>query len=381
MKQWRNKLSSVVLAFALYLSISSGGLGLADVFTIERALVSAFLTFLALLSSIVLAVLSRTGAQRTLYCIFATVVFYCIIQFLRADSIILALGKLDGLVFASGLVFILGRAVQVHDAVELRRSLIVSAIFVLVLTIAYKWYFGFWDREVRFFLNGPIIFGWLMAVSSLLCLDVQREGSRILYISLAVIFLLALFWTESKGPLIGYMIGATYLMTSGGKYYRLPVIVAAFWLAGYVAVANNLFPSRFLVLERMISGTLLASDFGSVGVRQLMWLESLEMFSQRPFFGMGLGNWASNSMISFQFGERIVYPHNIIAEILSEHGLVGAVFFGVLFWLIYLRSSRLGRCVFITICVSLLFTGDMGNWHFLVALPIVLGNYPVAKGR
>lgn len=374
-KRWRGKYSSVLFAFSLYLAISGGGLGVADVFTVERALVSAFLTFFSFLSCIILIGLSETRVSKILFYLFALVAFYCSIQILRADSIVLALGKLDGLVIASGLVFILGRAAQTHCAIEFRRSFIISAIFVLVLTLGYKYLFGFWDREVRFLLNGPIVFGWLMAISSLLCLDVQREGARNVYIALAVVFLIALIWTGSKGPIIGYAIGVTYLITSGGRYYRLPFVVAAFWLIGYVALVNDLLPDRFLVFERIISGTLLASDFGSVGVRQLMWMESFEMFWQYPLFGLGLGNWASNSILSSQLGEGIVYPHNVVAEILSEHGLVGFVLFAVLFLVVYKSAARLGRCIFITMLISLLFTGDMGNWHFLVALPIVLGGH------
>jgi O-antigen ligase len=134
----------------------------------------------------------------------------------------------------------------------------------------------------------------------------------------------------------------------------------------------GLLPERFLVIERLLAGNLLDSDFGSIGIRQLMFFDSWELFKDNYLIGLGLGNWGTNSELSVYYGAGIIYPHNIVAELLSEHGIIGCSVLSLLFTYVFRHISVLGRAVFTAMLISLLFTGDMGYWHFLIALPLAI---------
>src|SRR5690606_13873934 len=57
-------------------------------------------------------------------------------------------------------------------------GLVSVSVGVLFLTLIYKGYFGLGNRGVRFFINGPIVFAWIMGANFLACLYLFFRGER-----------------------------------------------------------------------------------------------------------------------------------------------------------------------------------------------------------
>lgn len=65
--------------------------------------------------------------------------------------------------------------------------------------------------------------------------------------------------------------------------------------------------------------------------RDLIFIDAIRIFSMNPVFGVGLGGFASNTVI-----ENIAWPHNFFLEILCETGIIGSVLLFVIvlnYWL------------------------------------------------
>jgi len=362
-------IATILLSFAFYLSLAVGGIGLGEELSFARLATSGPLLIAA-------AFLLSLPKKLSLQGIFAVylVLLYCIIQLMRAEDLTLALRKLDGFIVGGMLVYLFGSLGVQRGENRFYRSFILVALLTLLLTISYKFVFGFWDRQVRFLLNGPIVFGWMMLISSLVSLHVAQGHRKFLFLLFSAIFVTALLWTGSKGPIIGWIAGVSCIFYSQGRLTKFPIFVVTVIFLIVFLYEYNLIPERFQVFERLLAGNLLTSDFGSIGIRQLMIFDAWQLFEDHLVFGLGLGNWGSKSNLSIYFGEGIVYPHNIFAELLSEHGLVGFIILLTVFVIAFQRSSDLGRAIFAAMFISLLFTGDMGYWHFLVALPLSMSS-------
>lgn len=118
------------------------------------------------------------------------------------------------------------------------------------------------------------------------------------------------------------------------------VVVISVYAA--VFTSNRLFSfnvfDRFLLQDKR-------EDVETVGFRLSAADKSLEMYKASPFFGVGLGNYAVYSkkpnfalqrfyyLSSYkeEYSKRVsLSPHNVVFQILSETGSVGAIVFGAL---------------------------------------------------
>ena len=152
------------------------------------------------------------------------------------------------------------------------------------------------------------------------------------------------------------VIGAVYasaMSGSRGGWIALPMYI---WVLMYLSPESN-FKSKLLALSSaglIAIGIYFSSDFiqwrvnaifpslynyfdsltvsGSASVRLEMWRASWLMFSESPVFGLGMGTFASalqqqinagviNGVVSSQLN-----PHNELFNIISEAGVVGALF-------------------------------------------------------
>ncbi len=362
----------MIFALIGYLLIASGGIGIGQEFSLNRIAFlpvwsTAFLLLMILLFSRELVV------PTPLILSYIIVSVYLGIQVLRTDNIALAANKIDGfLIGGIAVFFIFYVGMRVYGE-KFTDHLIIVSIGVLLLTVLYKLNFGFWDRGVRFFINGPNVYGWMLSFAAMLSIHRYIQTNNKVYFLPPLIFMVAIFWTQSKGPMVA-LTGTIFVYLFFTKNInRLLFLMIIGSLIVFFLFTNDLIPSRYLAIYRYIVGEEIFSDFGSIGSRQLMIEDGIRIFRENPLFGVGIANWDSYTQLS-RYGES-AYPHNIFIEVIAEHGILGVIIFSVLSLITFFYSSVLGRIVMILFLFCLTFSGDMEYWRFIFALPLALTSY------
>jgi O-antigen ligase len=210
-----------------------------------------------------------------------------------------------------------------------------------------------------------------MGFAGLTAFNLFMNGkSRGLWGGGVLLFLAALVWSSSKGPIIGTLAVFSLISLGHIKNRRVYVILTAFGSAFLLAM--RLFPEspqmdRLLTIGRVFNLSLESTDYGSIGIRLAMWQDALEVFLRNPISGVGVGNWQFNSSFS-----EFAYPHNMTLEVAAETGIVGLTAYIIVLGVLFFRSSSWMRAsiVYFVICTS--FSGDFTYFRFVVAIPIGL---------
>ncbi len=144
-----------------------------------------------------------------------------------------------------------------------------------------------------------------------------RVVTRLLWLALLAPTLLAMYYTNSRGTIIG--LGAVLVVFCYRHFNSvLATVVAVVGLAGLVAFG----PSR--------AGAIDASE-NSAQTRVEAWGEGLGMLKANPVFGVGYGRFT-------EFHHKVA--HNSFVHTFSELGLVGAVLLVGMFYGFF-RALRL----------------------------------------
>jgi O-antigen ligase len=312
-----------------------------------------------------------SNALGAVVCVLGPLFVIYIISAARTWDLTITLRRLDGAVATCILSAVLVAAyVGRYGEQAFRVGFLKGALLILAVTLVYKAIFGFFDRDGRFFINGPIVFGWLMGFCALTVLHGVIHGIlRWHWLIAFACFLLAALWTQSKGPLISILITALMvLLVNSGKRraYSMMGFVAGL-SAVVIASLPEDFTRRFLAIFRVLLGAADEGDYGSVGYRQDAWHDAFQMFIEHPVWGVGVGNWQFLSPVG-----EIQYPHNVFLELGAETGIPGLVAMtaalGYLFW----RSTGWGKMavVYFSLCCS--FSGDFSYFRFIAAIPLGL---------
>lgn len=270
--------------------------------------------------------------------------------------------NLTSLIFTSFIVFLLfNTVIEKYGDRELARVLVIFLALYLLAAVVYKLQFGFFNRQVLFFLNGPIVFARFMSVGLILSIYVFRGYFRIIA---AVIFFAAIAWTESKGPILaatGTLLAIAWL-TSGSRgrwaviFACSAAVISVVIVAQYYDISTRQI-GRLAILLNLLSGDstlpmLIESNSG----RTNLWGRTIDIILAHPF-GVGLGGWTHY----VDTGYDPPYPHNLFLELWSEGGIVLGtlacvpllLFFAVrrnIFWFLAL-------CLFLAQMVS----GNLGD--------------------
>lgn len=359
---------SDVFALLTYLGLSIGNFG----FLTGDILRLSLMTFVAT-TTVFLFFALRGRFTRNEAAIFLTISLFFLLQLFRTSNLESAVSKFEGAVLASIIVFALTRLSQMLSGDRFEHAFVRVAFAVLALTVVYKMNFGFIDREVRFFLNGPIVFGWLMGIAAIICVKLFTARQQIGMLFVATIFFVAVYWSGSKGPLIALFCATGFIFLRHRDPSRFVQITClALAIGTLVFLFPELVPPRFYAIQRVFLGQLIEDDFGSIGARLEMWSGAIRLFAEHPVVGIGLGNWSNRFESNFTQDFLFNYPHNIILEVLSEHGSVGAILFLFVFWRIFSNTSEVGKVIFVFSLVALLFSGHAAYWMFLIGMPLGL---------
>ncbi len=142
---------------------------------------------------------------------------------------------------------------------------------------------------------------------------------KLLYVFGMTLFLSVLLMTESRGAIIGLLIGLTtyaYFMGHSRKVSLLIIFSMIF------LTVSILFPNLFP------RGYNLAS---SINDRKLIWINCWNMFKHKPITGWGLMGiyFADTEVFNYI---RTFHAHNIILNMLTTLGLIGLIVFS---WMQY----------------------------------------------
>jgi hypothetical protein len=248
--------------------------------------------------------------------------------------------------------------------------------FLLFIAIIYKSQVGFFDRNQLFFLSGPIVFGRLMGVGAALSLiGIHSLKNKILF----SIFTLAVIWTASKGPIIALLITwLTYFLFKMSYKEKAFSLFAIFVIS--IPLINNLYIIQDFGLSRVIDafnymflGNLDDGVSHSISIRQSIMYQSIDLFLQHPFFGVGVGGWAAN--IS---NEGLIYPHNFFLEVFSEGGLLLGGLFCVPYLIFLAKPYSVMFYSVLFLLISQLFSGDILDsryWLIFSVLSFVFYRY------
>ncbi|HJS42209.1 MAG TPA: O-antigen ligase [Gemmatimonadales bacterium] len=154
---------------------------------------------------------------------------------------------------------------------------------------------------------------------------------RLVAWSVAAIIGMALIQTGSRGGLLCAAGGVMVLLLQGKHRVRSILFgLVTLGLLGFAAWRSDMFRAR-----------LVAADRGSLAGRENIYPAVIEMISEKPWLGWGP---AENQ---YEIGKRIGEErkdrrdaHNIVLEVLSATGIVGAIPFLAGIWLCFLGAWR-----------------------------------------
>lgn len=358
-------MKSAVLAFAFYFALVTGGM-----LPVAELGGPYLLARLVVIGGVCFAYAVQPPSQRLMKILGSFLLLIGIVVLIFSFNLsdaTYALKKADALIFGTiSASIILYSLIKRSSIIQASQCVIAAGALVLMATVVYKLIYGFWDREVVFLLNGPIVFGWLMGMLTLVSLFLFAHTKRWLYLAAVSLFILAVLWTQSKGPLVALalitllILGSTAIKSSRARYsiflfFGLIVAVISF---GGAASLSTLEDTRFAALGRLATNQLDESDAGSVNARSEMLQQGLDLIMVNPLMGTGFGGWQQATNSEFN------YPHNVLLEIFVEFGIpIGIlVISGLVFGFFFIPLQIGFLALFFLICNSL--SGDAGYLRF-----------------
>lgn len=248
---------------------------------------------------------------------------------------------------------------------------------LLLMLIAYAVFDT--DRAKRQFMTAFIAFACLAAVVALITLAVDRgikdfppgivlrnTVTQAMYFGVGAFFALILLVTQRAAPAwqrVSWVVAALLLLgmllflqtgRSGQVMFAILVLVAALrvlrgpprvaavlavpLLAGAAFALSPVMQARFALAWQEVGNAATATEYTSMGIRVVMWQNSLELAKARPLLGYGMGGlepaYAERIKQSGATGWKATVtgdPHNQFLSLWVDAGLLGL--FGFLVFL------------------------------------------------
>jgi O-antigen ligase len=183
-------------------------------------------------------------------------------------------------------------------------------------------------------------------------LDSLQTRKKRFWMSIFIILLLGILLAFSRGAYVALLSGmAVYLLASG-------LLQATHWRKKWPIFLGGIILCVVLALSPF--GNRLFSSFsqedGSNRERLRLWEEAVVHIAERPFFGVGLGNYPLTVKPDATYRDPI-YAHNLFLDISVELGLIGLFFFLALstlsFWQALLQWKKARQWQALSVAASL----------------------------
>ena len=165
---------------------------------------------------------------------------------------------------------------------------------------------------------------------------------RVLYLKVILLITVMLIIsatcaTLSRGAMVG-VLPTVFIIVMESKRK----ILTLFFMAIAISVAIVFAPPKLISEFKSIKNT----NEGTAGARQYFWGLSIEMFKKKPLFGVGAQCWGNalwSGLVPFKGAIRIMTPHSIYFQTLSELGLLGVVSWGGLIIASFLSCFKIQK--------------------------------------
>lgn len=360
-----------LLTGVFYLTLVSGGVLLFGSDGLVNDLVKLGIAVVAL------ALILRASPSREAYgLVFKFILFFSVPLLFSsyfARNVDYSLSKIDSAILGTSLSFLLAAAtIRRYGFLEFLREFLLVGLVILFFTVIYKILFGFSDRSVRFFLNGPIVFGWLMGLMGVVALSLWQKTKLRRYLLFVAIFFVAVVWTQSKGPLLAFLVVGVFVFLIQMRVRQRLWTIAFLGLlvlgASQLNLSEIFAETRFAAIERILKNSTSDADFGSVDVRARMYDDALGLADRYPVTGVGVGNWQALTNSDY------LYPHNQHLEILAELGVFYFFAYAVLVLYAFAVGGGVIRSIIVFLMVAASFSGDLSYTRYIFLFSL-LGIY------
>lgn|GEM_PF-5497957 len=217
-----------------------------------------------------------------------------------------------------------------RNLTELSIKIFVNTIFILVLSISLiTLLFHPFEYNTPYIFEitrwSHVIVGRFLSASIIIILLLKRyvhNLNRKMFIASMIIIYCGLYFTGFRAGLIfSLLISFLILLKNQTSLRKVPIGIL--YVVGLILliIAADYFYFDTTLLERYLK---LFSYHPRIEALEISW----KLFKENPFWGVGFGGFANTN----SFTNLMKYPHNLIAEVLVEFGLIGV------FWLIALLS-------------------------------------------
>ncbi len=196
--------------------------------------------------------------------------------------------------------------------------------------------------RVYSYLNNPnLLAGYTLpalAMSIAACFSWQRPVTKILAILMTVIHSICLYFTDSRGGWIGFVVlSSTFIVLLYSAYSSL---LPSFWRSWLIPLVFGILATvlvlGFLFVEPLrgrISSIFVGRGDSSNNFRINVWSSVLLMIKDRPLLGIGPGHGTFNKIYPLYMQPRFsaLGAYSIYLETTVELGIVGLVSF---LWLV-----------------------------------------------
>lgn len=176
--------------------------------------------------------------------------------------------------------------------------------------------------------------------------DISSNKKLLLYASIISFYIIML--SGARQAILGFLI-VVFLR------YALFNKAASFKKVMYLLPAVLLTYFIFSFIINLGSESVNRTVESGIGDRELLYLESIRLFTENPVFGVGLGGFATRNALGS------VWSHNMILEILCETGLVGSILLLIIVFSYWRRNK-----------ISLFYITPNGNYYFLILAALLI---------
>lgn len=189
-------------------------------------------------------------------------------------------------------------------------------------------------RATSFFPD-PHMFSFYLNIASLLSLGLyfhyRNNSKKSLYLLIFISTAFCGMLTFSRGGYLAFISGMIFFGYFTLKDRLSLKIKKGSWLI--ILISIFIFSISTLIFPNKISARLLSSfnlSEGSNTERLVNWKQSIKVIKEKPFFGVGIGNYSRTIKPSADYREPI-YSHNAFLDITAETGIINLFFWIAIF--------------------------------------------------